>query len=67
MMRMIVVVACSLAVLIGSPAAKQITNDQYAELQKNFAEAYKRKDADAMLQHLPRWHQSHAERDIPRP
>ena len=50
MVRMIVVVACSLAVLIGSAAAqeKQVTDDQYAELQKNFAEAYNRKDADAM-------------------
>ena len=51
MVRMIVVIACSLAVLIGSAAAqeKQITNDdQYAELQKNFADACNRKDADAM-------------------
>jgi hypothetical protein len=50
MVRMIVVVACSSAVLIGSAAAqeKQVTDDQYAELQKNFAEAYNRKDADAM-------------------
>jgi len=50
MVRMIVVVASSLAVLIGSAAAqeKQVTDDQYAELQKNFAEAYNRKDADAM-------------------
>jgi ketosteroid isomerase-like protein len=50
MVRMIVVVACSLAVLIGSAAAqeKQVTDDQYAELQKNFAEAYNRGDAAAM-------------------
>jgi ketosteroid isomerase-like protein len=50
MVRMIVVVASSLAVLIGSAAAqgKQVTDDQYAELQQNFAEAYNRKDADAM-------------------
>src|SRR3981189_2697609 len=50
MVHMIVVVACSLAVLIGSAAAqeKQVTDDQYAELQKNFADAYNRKDADAM-------------------
>jgi hypothetical protein len=43
MVRMIVVVACSLAVLSSVAAAqeKQITNDQYAALQKNFAEAYK--------------------------
>jgi ketosteroid isomerase-like protein len=35
---------------VGSAAAqdKQVTNDQYAELQKNFAEAYNRKNADAM-------------------
>ena len=50
MVRMIVVVAWSLAVLIGSAAAqeKQVTDDQYAGLQKNFAEAYNRGDADAM-------------------
>jgi ketosteroid isomerase-like protein len=49
MVRMIVVVAWSLAVLTGSAAAqeKQVTDDQYAELQKNFADAYNRKDADA--------------------
>ena len=43
-------VACSLAVLIGSTAAQenQVTDVQYAALQKNFAEAYNRKDADAM-------------------
>jgi hypothetical protein len=36
MVRMIVVVACSLAVLIGSAAAQdmRVTDDQYAELQK---------------------------------
>jgi ketosteroid isomerase-like protein len=47
---LIVVVACSLAVLIGSTAAQenQVTDVQYAALQKNFAEAYNRKDADAM-------------------
>jgi ketosteroid isomerase-like protein len=50
MVRMIVVVAWSLAVLTGSAAAqeKQVTDDQYAELQKNFSDAYNRKDADAM-------------------
>jgi ketosteroid isomerase-like protein len=44
------VVACSLAVLIGSTVAQenQVTDVQYAALQKNFAEAYNRKDADAM-------------------
>jgi ketosteroid isomerase-like protein len=47
---LIVVVACSLAVLIGSTVAQenQVTDVQYAALQKNFAEAYNRKDADAM-------------------
>ncbi len=37
MVRMVVVIAWSLVVLIGSAAAqqKQITDDQYADLQKN--------------------------------
>jgi ketosteroid isomerase-like protein len=50
MVRIIVVVACSLAVLSSVAAAreKQVTDDQYGELQKNFADAYNRKDADAM-------------------
>jgi ketosteroid isomerase-like protein len=50
MVRMIVVVACSLAVLSFGAAAQEsrVTDDQYAELQKNFAEAYNRRDADAM-------------------
>jgi ketosteroid isomerase-like protein len=50
MVRIIVVVACSLAVLSFGAAAQdmRISDDQYAELQKNFAEAYNRKDADAM-------------------
>jgi ketosteroid isomerase-like protein len=50
MVRMIVVVACSLAVWSFGAAAQEsrVTDDQYAELQKNFAEAYNRKDADAM-------------------
>jgi hypothetical protein len=41
---------------VGSAAAqeKQVTDDQYAELQKNFAEAYNRKDADAMAAALPK-------------
>jgi ketosteroid isomerase-like protein len=30
--------------------AQQSTNDQYADLQKNFAEAYNRKDVDAMAE-----------------
>jgi uncharacterized protein (TIGR02246 family) len=47
---MIVVVACSWAVLSSAAGAqeKQVTDDQYAEIQKNFAEAYNRKDADAV-------------------
>jgi len=47
---MIVAVACSWAVLSSAAGAqeKQVTDDQYAEIQKNFAEAYNRKDADAM-------------------
>ena len=50
MVRMIVVVACSLAVLsVGATAQDSwVTDDQYTGLQKNFAEAYNRKDADAM-------------------
>ncbi len=50
MVRMIAVVACSLMVLSSAVAAqeKQALDDQYAELQKNFAEAYNRKDVDAM-------------------
>jgi ketosteroid isomerase-like protein len=50
MVRTFAVVACSLSVLVGSAAAeeKQVTDDQYAELQKNFAEAYNRRDAAAM-------------------
>ena len=50
MVRMIVVVACSLAVLsVGATAQDSwVTDDQYAEMQKNFAESNDRKDADAM-------------------
>jgi ketosteroid isomerase-like protein len=50
MVRMIVAIACSWAVLSSGAAAqeKQVTDDQYAEMQKEFAEAYNRKDADAM-------------------
>jgi ketosteroid isomerase-like protein len=50
MVRMIVVVACSLVVLLSAVKAqeKQVTGDQYTELQKNFAEAYNRKDVEAM-------------------
>src|SRR5437879_850105 len=50
MMRMIVVVACSImAIPLGAAAQNnQVSDYQYADLQKNFAEAYNRKDADAM-------------------
>jgi hypothetical protein len=43
MVRMIVVVACSLAVLsVGATAQDlRVSDDRYAELQKKFAEAYK--------------------------
>ncbi len=52
MRRMIVVVACSLAVLsVGATAQDmRVSDDQYAELQKNFAEAYNRKDVDTMAE-----------------
>jgi len=48
--KIVVVVACCLVALpIGTTAQdRQVTNDQYTELQKNFEEAYNRKDADAM-------------------
>ena len=50
MVRMIVVIACSLMIMstVALAQEKQVTDDQYAELQKNFAEAYNRRDADAM-------------------
>jgi ketosteroid isomerase-like protein len=50
MLRIVVMVACSLALLTANAVAqeRQVTDDQYAELQKNFAEAYNRKDVDAM-------------------
>jgi ketosteroid isomerase-like protein len=50
MVRMIVAVACCLAVLTGTVFAQgaQVADDQYAKLQKDFEEAYNRKDADAM-------------------
>ena len=48
MVRMIVVVACSLAVLSATAQDRWVSDDQYTEMQKNFAEAYNRKDADAM-------------------
>ena len=50
MVRMTVAVACSLIILsVGATAQDmRVSDDQYAELQRNFAEAYNRKDADAM-------------------
>ncbi|MCK1542083.1 nuclear transport factor 2 family protein [Bradyrhizobium sp. 147] len=49
MVRMIVL-ALGMAVISGVAAGQepQVSGDQYAELQKNFAEAYNRKDVDAM-------------------
>lgn len=48
MVRMIIL-AASLVIASGCGAvAQQATDDQYADLQKNFAEAYNRKDVDAM-------------------
>lgn len=38
MVRMIVVVACSLAVFSATAQDRWVTDDQYAEMQKNFAE-----------------------------
>jgi hypothetical protein len=46
MVRMITL-AC-LLVMASSSCIAQVLDDQYADLQKNFAEAYNRKDADAM-------------------
>jgi ketosteroid isomerase-like protein len=50
MVRMIVAVACSLLSMsnMGTAQGNQVTDDRYEELQKNFAEAYNRKDAGAM-------------------
>jgi ketosteroid isomerase-like protein len=50
MVRGSVVVACSLAVLTGSAVSQEtlVSDHQYDKLQKNFEEAYNRKDADAM-------------------
>lgn len=38
MVRMIVVAACSLAVFSATAQDRWVTDDQYAEMQKNFAE-----------------------------
>ena len=50
MVRTIILAACCLVALPFAATAedRQVTNDQYTELQKNFEEAYNRKDADAM-------------------
>ena len=48
MLRTIVVAAFLLMSACYVAAAQQTTADQYADLQKNFAEAYNRKDVDAM-------------------
>ena len=56
MVRIIVVVACSLAVLsVGATAQDRwVTDDQYTEMQKNFAESTIAKTPMRWLQHLPR-------------
>ena len=51
MVRMIVVVACSLAVF---SATAWVTDDQYTEMQKNFAESIIARTPMRWLQHLPR-------------
>jgi len=48
MLRTIVVAAFLLMSACYVAAAQQTTANQYADLQKNFAEAYNRKDVDAM-------------------
>src|SRR3954470_10700943 len=48
MVRTIVLAASLMIVGCVGAAAQQATPDQYADLQKNFAEAYNRKDVDAM-------------------
>jgi hypothetical protein len=56
MVRMIVVVASSLAVLSSAAAAqeKQVSDDQYTEMQKNFAESTIARTPMRWPQHLPR-------------
>ena len=55
MVRMIVVVACSLAVFsVATAQDRWVTDDQYAEMQKNFAESTIAKTPMRWLQHLPR-------------
>lgn len=48
MVRTIVLAASLMMVGCVGAVAQQATDDQYADLQKNFAEAYNRKDVDAM-------------------
>jgi ketosteroid isomerase-like protein len=48
MVRTIVLAASLMMVGCVGAIAQQATHDQYADLQKNFAEAYNRKDVDAM-------------------
>jgi ketosteroid isomerase-like protein len=49
MVRTIVLAACMAMISVGAVGQEpQVTEDQYEELQKNFAEAYNRKDVDAM-------------------
>ena len=54
MVRMIVVAACSLAVFSATAQDRWVTDDQYAEMQKNFAESIIAKTPMGWLQHLPR-------------
>ena len=51
MVRMIVVVACSLAVFSATAQDRWVTDDQYAEMQKNFAESTIAKTPMRWLQH----------------
>ena len=65
MVRMIVVVACSLAVFSATAQDRWVTDDQYAEMQKNFAEftiPKRRWDGCSICRG---WDQSEAEWHIP--
>ncbi|SDK20331.1 conserved hypothetical protein, partial [Bradyrhizobium sp. Rc2d] len=49
MVRTIILAACLASIsAVAFGQKQQVTEDQYADLQKNFAEAYNRKDVDAM-------------------
>lgn len=48
MVRTIVLAASAMIVACCGAAGQQAHDDQYADPQKNFAEAYNRKDVDAM-------------------